>query len=47
MFSKFCEFKLLVKKYIGKKVKALRSGNGGEDIPNEFKNFCDLEGIRR
>ena len=27
--SKFCEFKALVEKYIGKKLKALRSDNGG------------------
>jgi len=46
-FSKFCEFKALVEKYIGKKVKALRSDNGGEYISNEFKNFCVKEGIQR
>lgn len=34
-------------KYTGKKVKALRSENGGENISNEFKNFCASEGIRR
>ena len=46
-FSKFCEFKALVEKESGKQVKALRSDNGGEDISNEFKNFCRKEGIRR
>ncbi len=39
-FTKFCEFKELVEKYSGKKVKALRSDNGGEYVSNEFKNFC-------
>jgi IS30 family transposase len=46
-FSKFCEFKALVEKYSGKKVKALRSNNGGEYISNEFKDLCSREGIRR
>lgn len=47
MFSKFCEFKALVEKYTGKKVKALRSDNGGEYISNEFKKFCAKKGIQR
>jgi transposase InsO family protein len=46
-FSKFCEFKALVEKDSGKQVKALRSDNGGEYISNEFKDFCNKEGIRR
>jgi len=29
-FTKFCEFKALVEKESGKKVKALHSDNGGE-----------------
>ena len=47
LFSKFCEFKALVEKYTGKKVKALRSDNGGEYISNEFKKFCAKEGIHQ
>ena len=39
-YSKFCEFKALVEKESGKKVKALRSDNGGEYISDEFKDFC-------
>jgi len=46
MFSKFCEFKALAEKDIGRKVKALRRDNGGEYVLNELKNFCALEGIR-
>jgi len=46
-YSKFCEFKALVEKESGKKVKALRSDNGGEYISDEFKYFCKAEGIHR
>eukprot|EP00253_Pinus_taeda_P033294 PITA_33294 len=46
-YSKFCEFKALVEKESGKKVKALRSDNGGEFISGKFKGFCSAEGIRR
>eukprot|EP00253_Pinus_taeda_P020591 PITA_20591 len=46
-YSKFYEFKALVKKELGKKVKALRRDNGGAYISDEFKDFCKAEGIRR
>ena len=46
-YSKFCEFKALVEKESRKKVKALRSDNGGEFIFGEFKDFCSAEGIQR
>eukprot|EP00253_Pinus_taeda_P006996 PITA_06996 len=46
-YSKFCEFKALVEKESGKKVKALRSDNGGEYISGEFKDICSAEGIQR
>jgi hypothetical protein len=46
-FSKFCEFKALVEKELGKQVKALRSDNCGEYISNKFKDFCRKEGIQR
>ena len=45
-FPKFVEFKALVQKETDKKVKALRSDNGGEYVSNEFKNLCAKEGIQ-
>eukprot|EP00253_Pinus_taeda_P028031 PITA_28031 len=41
------DFSPLVEKESRKKVKALRSDNGGEHISGEFKDFCKAEGIRR
>eukprot|EP00253_Pinus_taeda_P026700 PITA_26700 len=46
-YSKLCEFKALFEKESGKKVKALRSDNGGEYISDDFKDFCKAEGIRK
>eukprot|EP00253_Pinus_taeda_P004358 PITA_04358 len=46
-FSRFCEFKALVEKESGKKIRALRSDNGGEYVSQEFKDFCAAEGIKR
>eukprot|EP00253_Pinus_taeda_P003291 PITA_03291 len=46
-FTKFCEFKAMVKKESGKKIKALISDNGGEYVSQEFKDFCAVEGIKR
>ena len=45
-FTKFCEFKALVEKDSGKKVKSLRSDNNGQYVSNEFKNLCVTEGIK-
>lgn len=45
-FTNFCEFKALVEKESGKKVKSLRSDNNGEYVSNDFKNFCVAEGIK-
>lgn len=41
------EFKALVEKQTGKKIKAMRSDDGGEYISNGFREFCAKEGIRR
>jgi len=46
-FTKFCEFKELVEKESGKKVKSLRCDNSGEYVSNKFKNLCAMEGIKR
>eukprot|EP00253_Pinus_taeda_P012445 PITA_12445 len=45
-FTKFCEFKALVEKELGKNIKALRRDNNGEYVSQEFKNFCAVEGIK-
>lgn len=45
--TKFCEFKALVEKESGKKIKALRSENDGEYVSQEFKDFCASKGIKR
>lgn len=47
VFSKFVEFKVLVEKESGQKLKALRSDNGGEFASSTFKDFCAKEGIGR
>jgi len=46
-FSRLCEFKALVEKESGKKIRALRSDNGGEYVSQQFKDFCAAEGIKR
>lgn len=46
MFSKFCEFKALVEKDIGRKVKVLKRNNNGEYVLDKFKKFCASEGIQ-
>lgn len=45
VFSKFDDFKALVEKYNGKKVKALRSDNEGEFVSHAFKDLCVKAGI--
>jgi hypothetical protein len=40
VFSRFQEFKALVESQTGKKIKILRSNNGGEYIAKEFEGFC-------
>ena len=31
----------------GKKLKCLTTDNGGEYVSHEFKNFCEMHGIKR
>jgi transposase InsO family protein len=47
VFNKFQEFKALVENLSGKKIKILRSNNGGEYTSNEFKDFCKEARIKR
>jgi hypothetical protein len=47
VFDKFKEFKALVENQTEKKIKVLRTDNGGEFCRNEFKEFCKKCGIAR
>jgi transposase InsO family protein len=47
VFSRFQEFKALVEKQTGKKIKVLRLDNGGEYTSKEFKGFCKEARIKR
>ena len=45
VFSKFKEFKALVENQTNKKIKVLRTDNGGEFCLREFEQFCKQCGI--
>jgi transposase InsO family protein len=47
VFDKFKEFKALVENQTEKKIKVLRTDNGGELCGNEFEEFCKKCGIER
>jgi hypothetical protein len=47
VFSRFQEFKALVENQTGKKIKVLRSNNGGGYTSKYFIEFCTIEGIMR
>jgi transposase InsO family protein len=47
VFNQFQEFKALVENQTGKKIRVLRTDNGGEYTSKEFMEFCVGEGIRR
>ena len=47
VFSKFKEFKALIKNHIEKKIKTFQSNNGREFTSNEFKELCRDSWIKR
>jgi transposase InsO family protein len=47
VFNKFKEFKALIENLSERKIKILRSYNGGEYTSKEFVNFCKDVGIKR
>jgi hypothetical protein len=47
VFNRFQEFKDLVENQSGRKIKTLRSDNGGKYTPKAFKDFCASVGIKR
>lgn len=47
VFSRFKELKALVENQTGRRIRVLRSDNGGEYTSNDFKSFCAQEGIKR
>ena len=46
-FEKFKEFKALVENLSEKKIKILRSDNGGEYTSGDIKDLCKQAGIKR
>ena len=46
VFERFLEWKALVERSTGRKLKALRTDNGGEFTSTEFKDCLKREGIR-
>eukprot|EP00253_Pinus_taeda_P032374 PITA_32374 len=47
VFKRFQEFRTLVETQTGRKIKSLRSDNGGEYTLGEFVDYCAKAGIRR
>ena len=47
VFQNFKKWKWLVENETGKKLKCLRSNNGGEYCSHEFEDYCSTNGIRR
>jgi transposase InsO family protein len=47
VFSKFKEFKALIENLFVKRIKILRSDNGGEYNSKDFRKYCKYVGIKR
>ena len=45
VFQTFKNYKCLVENETGKKIKFLKSNNGGEYCRNEFEDYCSTNGI--
>ena len=45
VFTQFLEWKSMVERSTGRKLKALRSDNGGEYTSEEFESYLKMEGI--
>ena len=46
VFSKFCEWKAMVEKAYGKRLKTLQMDNGGEFTSSEFEEFLSKDGVQ-
>ena len=46
VFEKFCEWKSMVEKFTGRKLKTIRTDNGGEFTSREFETYLKEEGVR-
>ena len=47
VFGKFKEFKALIENHSKRRIKTLRTDNGGEYTSREFESFCKEVGIKR
>jgi hypothetical protein len=47
IFNKFQDFKAEIENLTNKKIKTLRTDNGGEYTSKEFVSFCKSAGVRR
>ena len=47
MFEKLKEFKAFIENHLERRIKTLRSDNGGEYTSKEFEAFCKEAGIKR
>lgn len=46
VFEKFLEWKAMVEKSVGRKLKVFQTDNGGEYTSKEFEEYLTTEGVR-